>query len=82
MTTAEVKSELYRLIESIDDIEILKAINLILARTIYIKPHTSGEKWEDLPEALQSEINEGLSQADNNEVTEHELVMEKYAKWL
>ena len=47
------------------------------------KPVTPEDlKWDNLPESLKKEIEEGLEQADKGEVIEHEMVMKKYGKWL
>ncbi|MDF1548654.1 MAG: hypothetical protein P1P88_12585 [Bacteroidales bacterium] len=77
MSTAELKLNLHNLIEGIEDESFLNAIYVILAQ----KTAPSGiSKWDELPEALKQEIEEGLKEAENGKVIEHEVVMKKYEK--
>ena len=80
MGTIELKSELIGIIEDLDDESLLKAIYVMITHKPV--PLRKGLKWEELPEALQKEIEEGLVQAENGEVIEHAQVMKKYQKWL
>jgi len=82
MNTTELKLELFGLIDYIDDIEILEAIMLLLKKTSPGIINTQTEKWDDLPIELQNDINEGLMQAKNEELMDHDSVMKKYDKWL
>jgi hypothetical protein len=76
----ELKSELISLINDIQNENLLRAIYVLITHKPV--PLTKGIKWEDLPEDLQIEIEEGFEQAENGEVVEHEEVMKKYKKWL
>ena len=80
MGTIELRSELIGLIKDIDNERLLKAIYVMITHKPV--PSRKGLKWEELPEALQAEIEEGLEQAENGEVLEHDEVMKKYKKWL
>jgi len=80
MGTIELKSELIGIIEDLDDESLLKAIYVMITHKPV--PLRKGLNWEELPEALQKEIEEGLAQAENGEVVEHDEVMKKYQKWL
>ena len=79
MSTIELKSELIGLIEEMESESLLQAIYVMITH----KRMRSGKavKWNDLPEALKKEIEEGLEQAENGDVLSHETVMEKYQKW-
>jgi len=80
MGTLELRSELISLIESMENESLMKAIYVMITH----KPVPSGKglKWDELPTALQKEIEEGLEQAENGEIIEHDEVMKKYQKWL
>ena len=55
---------------------------LLLKKTSPGIINTQTEKWDDLPIELQNDINEGLMQAKNEELMDHDSVMKKYDKWL
>ena len=78
MTTIQLKSELHHLIDSIDDIGLLKAIKLILKQ----KPASTTDFWDILPEEVKASINKGIAQADNGELISHEnMVAETKSKY-
>jgi len=79
MSTTELKLSLHNLIDNIENESLLKAIYVMITH----KTAPSGSlKWDELPESLRQEIEEGLEQAEKGEVIEHEKVMKKYDKWL
>jgi len=80
MGTLELRSELINLIKDIENESLLNAIYVMITH----KPVPKGKvlKWEELPDALQKEIEEGLEQAENGEIIDHSEVMKKYQKWL
>lgn len=80
MSTAELKLSLHNLIDDIDNETLLKAIYVLITQKAETKANL--DKWADFPESLKREIEEGLEQAKNGEVVEHQEVMKKYAKWL
>lgn len=79
MSTAELKLNLHYLIEDIEDESFLNAIYVMITHKA---APLAGPKWNELPEALKQEIEEGLEQAEKGEVVEHKAVMKKYKKWL
>ena len=79
MSTAELKLNLHNLIENIEDESFLNAIYVMITHRVAPSRIT---KWDELPETLKQEIEEGLEQAEKGEVIEHETVMKKYGKWL
>jgi hypothetical protein len=79
MSTAELKLNLHNLIESIEDENFLNAIYVMLTHRTSPSANT---RWDELPEALKQEIEEGLKDIENGEVVDHEVVMKKYEKWL
>ena len=80
MTTIQLKSDLHRLIDSIEDTVILKAIQQILKKQLKSK----SDFWNELPENIKLSIERGLSQADKNELLSNENILleakEKYKK--
>ncbi len=80
MGTIELRSELINLIKDIENESLLKAIHVMITHKPV--PQSKALKWAELPEALQKEIEEGLEQAENGEVIDHDEVMKKYQKWL
>ena len=78
MNTADLKSDLYNLIAQIDDINILKAIKVLLKKQIKGKKYS----WDDFSEALKSEINQGLKDIENDDIITHKEAMQKYDQWL
>lgn len=78
MNTAELKADLYNLIEKTEDISILNALKVLLTKKVKYEKLS----WDDFPEALKSEIDEGLEQIENAELKTHKEVMQKYEKWL
>ena len=79
MNTLELKSNLHNLIDELENESLLKAIYVMITHKA-VTPEDL--KWDNLPESLKKEIEEGLEQADKGEVIEHEMVMKKYGKWL
>ena len=79
MSTAELKISLHDLIENIEDESFLNAIYVMITHRVAPSRIT---KWDELPEALKQEIEEGLNDIENGEVVDHEVVMKKYEKWL
>jgi len=79
MTTFEIKSELHKLIDSIEDTEILKAIRLILKKQL---KHKEDDFWNILPDKIKGSVEKGLLQADKGDLRDNKLVMndikEKY----
>lgn len=80
METIDLKSELIGIIEDLNDESLLRAIYVMITHKPV--PLRKGLKWDELPETLQKEIEEGLVQAVNGAVIEHDEVMKKYKKWL
>jgi len=80
MGTVELRSKLIDLIKDMDNENLLKAIYVMITHKPV--PSHKGLKWEELPETQQSEIEEGIEQAENEEVLGHDKVMNKYKKWL
>jgi len=77
MSVVTLKSDLHRLIDSINDVSIHNAVKVMLSkRTI------PADWWEQLSDAERESIEIGLAQADNDELIPHEDVMrevrEKY----
>ncbi|RLD65059.1 MAG: hypothetical protein DRI84_07610 [Bacteroidetes bacterium] len=76
MDAIELKSDLHKLIDKVNDMSILNAIKIILN-----KQTLEADFWEELPLSIQESINTGIMQAENGEMKSHEEVMQKYKKW-
>lgn len=74
MSTAELKSNLYKLIESINDSKTLNAIYALI--TSKAKEKTDG--WDALTKQQQKEIEDAIRSLENGEGIPHEKVMAKY----
>lgn len=81
MNTAELKSDLYKLIDKTEDTGILKALKTILKKQ-FISNKKETDFWDELPTALKFEIEEGLNEIETGEEVSHEEVMKKYQKWV
>ena len=75
MGTIELKSELISLIEKIEDNKVLNAIYVLL--TNQAKAEKTVDFWDELPEALKKEIDEGIAEADRGETIPHKEAMKQ-----
>ena len=73
--TIEIKSDLHKFINYIDDFNLLKAIYLLLATNVMVKEKT--DFWFDLPSQLKIEIDEAIAEADRGELISHNEAMEQ-----
>ncbi len=78
MKAAEIRADLYKLIEQTEDVSILKALKVLLKKQV----KSEKDFWDDLPEALKSDIDKGLEEIENDEVMTHNEDMKKYEKWI
>jgi len=78
MNVVTLKQDIHLLIDSISDSEILYAVKTLLEKNAIVQT----DWWQTISEEERSEILQGLSEADNNELIAHEEVMVKYKKWL
>ena len=69
--------------EKLDLIRWLAGVNepSIIKRFIALKQKQQVDWWDEISADEKAEIEEGLAQADNEEVSSHESVMAKYQKW-
>lgn len=72
----EIKDSLQKLVDRIEDPEVLYALRNALAR------EKTTDFWNDLPEEIKHSIEKGLLQADKDELIPHDQEMKKYEKWL
>ncbi len=77
MNTIELKSDLHKLIDRVNDATILNAIKTILSKQV-----NEVDFWDELPLDVQESIKRGMNQAKNGETKLHTEVRKKYAKWL
>lgn len=71
MSTAELKSSLYKLIDSINDSKTLQSIYTLISN----KGVSEVDFWDELSDEQKAEIEEAIAQADRGELIPHEEVM-------
>lgn len=79
MNTLDLKSNLYKLIDSVEEDAILEVLQDVIQS--FIKKEES-QLCESLSEAEKSAIEEGLMQVVSGLVVSHEEVKTQYAKWV
>jgi len=77
MDALELKSDLHKLIDKINDLTVLNAVKVILSRQADIS-----DFWDELPEEVKRSIEKGRVQALKRETADHEQMIKKYEKWL
>lgn len=78
MKTDKIKSDLHKVIDNIDDEELLEEIHYIIKSSI---DGLGKNEWDNLPEEVKAGILEGLAQADRGEVRSYEDVKKRLGKW-
>jgi len=76
MTTSELKQNIQKKLNNIEDITILKEVDSIIN---YIS--SGREDYNELPEDLKIAIEEGLAQMDNGKKVSYEEVKKRNARW-
>ena len=80
MKTAEGKTNLHQIIDSIEDNSLLNRVYLILSKLILKKDAV--DFWDELSPEEKASIEEGIAEADRGEFVPHENVLreiqEKY----
>lgn len=80
MNTSVLKSDLHNLIDGLEDEKLLERFYQEIV-TVITNSQTS--IWDDLPEAQKNQILMSYEESkDENNLIDHEEVMEKYKKWL
>ncbi len=75
MRIQDQKTDLAKRILATKDKNVLKYIQAIFDNDV--------DKWEEeLPEYIRKSIESGLNDSAKGKVTDHEVVMKKYRKWL
>ena len=75
MSAIELKSEILKLINLIEDESFLHAIRILLLKQI---PNTETKDfWNDLPIRIRKDIETALIEADKGELISHEEVMKE-----
>lgn len=75
MRIQDQKSDLAKRILATKDKNVIKYIQAIFDNDV--------DKWEEeLPEYIKKSIDSGLDDSKKGKVSDHEVVMKKYAKWL
>lgn len=74
MLTSELKEEIKRQIDTVNDDELLNEINILINNS------TKLDWWESLPNAAQNGILQGYNEWKEGKVLSHTEVMEIYKK--
>ena len=74
----DIQAEKIRLIEWLAGLNDTKTLNEFIS----LKKKKEVDWWDEISVDEKEEIEEGLKQADNDELIPHEEVMSKYKKWL
>jgi hypothetical protein len=67
MNTAELKNQLHKLIVETDDLDVLTKIQSYFGQ---LKSNNS-DWWDELGDSAKKEIEEGVQQADNGDLIDH-----------
>ncbi|MES2701238.1 MAG: hypothetical protein V4649_01310 [Bacteroidota bacterium] len=73
--TDRLRNEVKKYIDEADD----KTVQMVYA---LLEAEHKYDFWDELPPAVQNDIDEAVKQADAGQLTSHEEVMKKYQKWL
>lgn len=77
----ELREGLHKMIEQIEDVGILQAVYVILARETG-REEKSADFYDTLNPLLQASIERGLEQIKKGETVSHDEVKKRYDKWL
>ena len=77
MDAIELKSDLHKLIDRVNDMSMLSAVKAILS-----KQTLESDLWGELPLKVQESVKKGILQVENGKTRTHEEVMQKHKKWL
>jgi hypothetical protein len=78
MRTAELKLQLYRLIDSTNDESLLKKLYNSLSKTISKK---DVDFWKEFSEEQKLEILASIEESRKKHTTSHKQIEKKYKKW-
>jgi predicted transcriptional regulator len=78
---AEIKVGLHKMIDQIEDSNILQAVYVILEREKQ-RQGIEGDFYDDLQPSLQKSIEKGLAEIRSGQTIPHEEVRKRYEKWL
>ena len=73
MDVIEIKSDLHRLIDRVNDISILSTIKALLNKQV-----VADDFWDELPENVQESIEKGLKQSKDGNTIDHDVVMKEF----
>jgi predicted transcriptional regulator len=76
MNVSELRTDLHKMIDKIDDSYVLNAVRVLLSD----KVSSQTDWWERISEDERLEIQLGMDEADRGEVIPHDEVMNKYRK--
>ena len=78
MDVIQLRTDLHNMIDKITDSNVLNAVKTLLSGKIVKQP----DWWDTISEEERKEIIQGIEEADKGETIPHDIVMEKYKRWL
>lgn len=76
MKAIELKSDLHHLVDKVNDVDILKAVKIILSREVKSK-----HDWaDDLSNDLRAELDESILEAEQGKTISHEEALKQIAQ--
>ena len=78
MTTKQIKSNIHKVVDDIDDEQLLQEINLLIQNSV---TGTDDEMWNELPSEVKAGIEEGLRQANAGKTISNKEFKTKFKKW-
>jgi len=78
MNTIELRTNLHGLIDTIDDFNILQAVQILLDKQARAKMNVQSDFWLDIPDEIRVGIQEGIEQSDKGEVVPHDEVIKLF----
>ncbi len=76
METLELKTNIFQLIDKLEDTDVLHAINTLLEKQ-FSKPSTQ-DFWNDLPPDIRNTIKASVSEADSGKLIAHNQVLQRF----
>jgi len=72
LSSVEIKSEIHNMVENIHDLDILRAIRVLLSKQNTISTQT--DFWDELPDSIKNKLDNSIKQADEGKMSTHDEV--------
>lgn len=82
MSTLEIKGGLYEMISKVNDEKLLMKLYELIA-DIVTQNLSDTDYWDELSDNQKEELENAIQESyDNKNLVEHEIVINKYKRWL